>query len=258
MRLGVLVGMLGAGLVHAQDAAAPPPAAAATATPAKPSKTALEEGDALMADKQYSQALSRYIAAWLDNPNNPVVPTRVGQVFQALGKLAKSAEFYALAIRLKPDYEEPVVLLAQVYQKAKRPDQAQILLEEPSRQKLFGKSPRFQRELAVVYNRMNKPEKALALLNAAKATAPGQVNLYSEFGYAYFLQKKYPESAAAYAVAVEKNPHDAMSVLNRSYALEKAGKFPDAAAALTQYLELVKAKETDPQRKRLAELQAKK
>ena len=263
VRRGMLLGLLlGGGLAWADGTttAAPPatgtPPAASTPPAAEAAHTVppLEEGDALMQKKQYSQALSRYIAAWLDNPGNPVVPTRVGQVFQALGKLPKATEFYAQAIKMKADYEEPVVLLAQVYQKAKRPDQAQILLEEPSRVKLFSKSPRYMRELAVVYNRENKPDKALTLLKNAQAVAPEQTNLYSEIGYAFFLQKKYTDSAAAYATAAEKNPADTMSVLNRSYALEKANKFSDAAAALTQYLDLVKAKDTDPQRKRLTEL----
>lgn len=236
------------------------PPAAAGAKPEEKTPTATEfqaEGDALMAKKDYSKALSKYLMAWLQAPENPVVLDRIGDLFFATGKFIDASHFYALTIRLDSRAEEPVIGLARTYLQVSRADQALLLLEDPIRKAQFGKGVAYQQLLGRAYIYVKKPEKAIPILKAVIAQSPNQGALYGELGNACFMAKKYADADAAYAKALEKDPKDAVAALYRSMALEKLEKWPDAVATLQTYLTLANPPQDDAQRKRLTELQKK-
>lgn len=240
-----------AGLAWSQEKAAEAPAA-----PAAPPNY-MEEGDKLMESQQYSKALSKYMMAWLDTPDNPAAIDRIGDIFFATNKYPEATRFYALAIKLNPGFEEPVVSLAYTYLKVNRPEQTIILLSEPSRQKLFAKSFRYQHALGQAYLAQGKGDKAIPALKAAVGLAPKVGYLYGDLANAYFITNRFPEAVTAYDKALEITPDDAVAALNRSMAQEKLSRFREAVASLELYLTLSKAPEDHPQRKRLAELKAK-
>jgi len=236
------------------------PAWAQAEKPAEKTPTAeeyLAESNALMAKKDFAKALSKLLMAWLQAPDNTQVICRVGDLFMATNKPADATRFYAVAIRLDPRQEAPVIGLAEAYFAVNRADQALILLDEPARKAAFGKSARFQQLLGRAYTFTGKADKAIPLLRAALAQAPQLHALYGELGNACYLAKKYADAADAYGKALEKDPKDANAALYRSMAFEKLGKWPDAVAALHTYLALINPPVDDAQRKRLAELQAK-
>jgi tetratricopeptide (TPR) repeat protein len=259
----LLVGMIALGMVMpawAQEAAPAEKPPAAAAKPEEKTPTADEfkaEGDALMAKKDYSKALSKYLMAWLQAPDNTVVLDRIADLFYTTGKYVDASHFYALTIRLDPRVEEPVVGLAQTYLQVKRADQALLLLDDPMRKAQFGKSVKYQQLLGRAFINTGKPEKAIPVLKAVIAQSPNQGALYGELGNACFLAKKYADADAAYAKALEKDPKDATAALYRSMALEKLEKWSDAVAALQAYLTLANPPQDDAQRKRLVDLQAK-
>jgi tetratricopeptide (TPR) repeat protein len=243
--------------VRAQGAAPPAekPAAAEDKTPT--AADYLAEADALMAKKDYSKALSKYLMSWLQGPENTVVLDRIGDLFMVTNKAADATRFYAVAIRLDPRMEEPVLGLAQAYLTVKRVDQALLLLDEPGRKAIFGKSVRYQQLLGRTYIFAGKPAQAIPVLKAAIAQAPQMGSLYGELGNACLMAKKYADAADAYAKALEKDPKDATAALYRSMALEKLEKWGEAVAALQTYLTLTNPPADHAERKRLETLQAK-
>lgn len=237
----------------AQGTTAPAPAAEKPPS----AEEFMADGDALMAKKDYSKALSKYLMAWLQGPDNTTVLDRIGDLFYATNKYVDASHFYALAIRLDARLEEPVFGLAQTYLQVKRIDQAMALLDDAGRKAMFGKSVRYQQLLGRTYLYAGKADKAIPILKAAIAQAPNQGSLYGELGNACFVAKKYADAADAYGKALEKDPTDANAALYRSMALEKLEKWADAVTALQTYLTLANPPQDDPQRKRLETLQAK-
>ncbi|MHB9027020.1 MAG: tetratricopeptide repeat protein [Armatimonadota bacterium] len=261
-RIAVVLVVLLAGIASWGQAAGGTTGTTGTTGPAEPRPQPappnyLAEGNALMEKKEYSKALSKFMMAWLDMPDNPAVIVRIGQVFAGTGKLAESTRFFAFAIKLKPGYEEPVVELGRVYLKLNRADQAIILLEDPVRAKTFADSFRCRHLLGMAYLNQGKYAKAITAFKAAITLAPDQGFLFGDMGNALYLNEQYEEAVRSYNLAVERSPKDTTARLNRSMALEKLGKFTDAVAALEEYLTLVKAAQDHPQRKRLEELKQK-
>jgi tetratricopeptide (TPR) repeat protein len=214
----------------------------------------LAEGNALLEKKDYSKALSKFMMAWLDMPDNPSVIVRIGQVFANTGKLPEATRFFAFAIKLNSGYEEPVVELARAYLKLNRPDQAIVLLEDPLRAKTFANSFRCQHLLGMAYMSQGKYAKAVQFFKVAITLAPSQGFVYGDLGNAYYLGKQYQDAVDSYNQAIAKSPKDAMAFLNRSLAFEKMAKYSDAAASLEQFLTMANAPQDHPQRKRLEEL----
>ncbi len=259
---GVLGVLLCGRLLAATDTAAPVPAPAPAATEAAARTPAappdyLAEGDKLLASKDYGHAVSHYVLAWLATPDNPAVLTRIGNAYFAAAKYADASRFYALAIRLNDSYEDPIVFLGHCYLFLNRVDQAVALLDQPARIKQFEKSARFQHVLGLTYLRMGKYDKATGAFKTAVALAPNASYLHGDMGNVYYLTSHFKEAADEYAKAVELAPSDAVASLNYSMALEKLEKYPEAAAALEQYLKVANLPADHPQRKRLEELNAK-
>ncbi|MHB9131277.1 MAG: tetratricopeptide repeat protein [Armatimonadota bacterium] len=229
----------------------PPPAARPTVS------DYIKDGDNLMKKNEYSSALSKYVMAWLETPDNAAVVERIGHVFYAGKKYTDAWKFYSFALKLNPGYEDAVVSLGTTYLRLNQADQALTLLEDPERQKTFSKSFRYQHVLGLAYMNQGKYDKAITALKNAITLAPTIGFVYGDLGNAYYLAKNYQEAVASYTTAIEKSPNDAVALLNRSLAEEKLGRFKDAASSLEKYLALSKAPDNDPQRKRLADLRAK-
>lgn len=250
---GLLLVLCVGAWVCAEETPSNPPA-----TPKPPGLQYLEDGEALLKKNNPAQALSKFMMAWLEMPDNPAVLTRIGDVFMATNRAPNATRFYALAIRLSPGYEEPVIALTRAYLKLNQPKSALDLLEAPARMEQFAKSYRFHYVRGLTQIGLGKYQQAIDLFNQSLALAPPEAAfLHGEIGNAYYLLKKYPEADAAYARALQGNPEDAVALLNRSMALEQMGKITDAVDSLEKYLALAKVPDTDPQRKRLTDLKAK-
>jgi len=272
MMMGItLCLVVGAGSAWGQTAssaapttATPPTAGATTPAPAKPAPqraTAaptvadyLAEGDALLASASYSRALSKYVLAWLDMPDNPTVIDRIADLYTVSGRLPEATRFYALAIKLNPGYEEAVTGLAQTYLTLQRPDQVVALLGDAGRQQRFAQSVRFHQLLGQGLLRTAKYDKAATELKTALTMAPDRGGLYGELGNAYYLANKPADAVEAYTQALARNPKDAVAALNRSQALEKLNRIPDAISSLELYVSLTNPAPDHPQRKRLEAL----
>ena len=158
-------------------ATATPPAATSGTAPAAPATRKptgaeyLADGEKQFKARNYSAALSSFVMAWLEMPDNPEVLERIGTVFAQTGRLAESTRFFALAIKLNPGYEKAIISLADVYLRVKLPEQAIILLEDPSRQARFSKSPNYLHMLALVFQAQGRFDKSVGVLKSALALA---------------------------------------------------------------------------------------
>jgi tetratricopeptide (TPR) repeat protein len=251
--VGLVGGCLGAVLAEtpAKEAVPVSPPSSAPTAGAK----FLADGDTLLATKDYARALSKYVLAWLEMPDNPVVSYRIGNLYAASGKLAEATRFYAVAVKLNEGFEEPVLALAQTYLRLKRADQTRILLEEPHRLARFTKSARYHQFLGQAYLALGKYSLAIAQFQTGQSLAPEQGALYGDLGNAYYLTGRHVEAVEAYTTALAKDATDATAALHRSLAQEKLGQVPEAIKSLELYLTLVKAGADDPQRTRLTQMQ---
>ncbi len=273
LRLALLLALTGcAGILRAQlttsPASSPPaepttaveqPAAQPAAQPADnaPPPAYIDVGDADMGRKDYDNALSQYVLAWIDAPDNPSIITRIGDVFFAKGNYPSAARYYALAIKLNDDYERPLLNLGQTFLRENLADRARLLLEDAHRQQTFANSYRYFQLLGVVYDSLKQYDRAIATLQIAIKLSPDTGFLYLDLGNAQLLSNHAEDAVQSYAKAVAVNPNDPVAFLDRSIAFEQLEKYADAVTALQQYLTLSKAPDDDPQRKHLAELQAK-
>jgi len=219
--------------------------------------TNLNDGDKAMGKKDYATALSKFIIAWMETPDNPAVLTRIGDVFFETKKYPEASRFYALAIKLNDGYDKPLLNLARTYMQVNRADQVVMLLEDAKRQQTFANSFRYFHLLGLGYTNMKQYDKAIPALQNAIKLSPESPFLYGDLGNAQYLSNHYEEAVQSYSKAVEKNPNDFMAMLNRSVALEKLNRLPEAIASLQSFLTLSKAADDNPQRKRLEELKAK-
>ncbi len=253
--MGLMLPVWAQGTVAAPPAVSPP----ATAAPEKKKPTGpeyLAEGDRLVKEKSYRDALQCYLLAWLEMPDNPMVASHTGDLYVLSGKLAESTKFYASAIKMNQKYEEPVQGMANAYLRLNLPDQAAILLEDPVRVKAF-KSTRYLHLLGLANQRIGKYDRAVEVMKAALDQGGEEGGLQGDLGNAYYMLGRYKEADEAYAQALAKSPNDAVAELNRSMAQEKQEKLTEAVASLEQYLVMTKASQDDPQRKRLEDLKAK-
>lgn len=260
--VGMLLVLTLGGVVPAGAQTTDPPPPTGTPAAAKPNAEPtladlLRDGDKFMAQGQSSKALSPYLVAWLKAPDNVVIITRIGNVYFANQKYADASRFFALAIKLNPRYEDAIVNMAQLYLRAKMPDQAVMLLEDPAKVKLFARSANYQHVLGQAYMGTQKYDKAVSTLKTAISLNPDKGALYGDLGNALYVTKKYADAVEAYSKAIEKSPKDATAYLNRSMAQKQLGRFAAAAESLAQYLTLTQAAQDNPKWKEVEELKAK-
>ena len=87
-------------------------------------------GEAYLSRGKFTQALSAFLAAERENPNDPVVHNYLGLIYRAKGRLDRAAFHFERAIALKPDYAEAMNNLGEARLRGKQWDAAIEILKK--------------------------------------------------------------------------------------------------------------------------------
>lgn len=140
------------------------------ATP-KPSRIQEElRGDALAAEKQYSDAIGVYQGLLRAYPRDAVLLNKIGIAYHQELNMREAKRYYERAVQADPKYASVVNNLG-----------------------------------TIEYQRKNY-KKAIRLYNKAIAMGPVTGSFYSNLGYAYFSIKQYEPSMTAFRKAIEIDP----------------------------------------------------
>lgn len=156
-----------------------------------------------------------WVAAARTSPSSPQNHNNLGDMYARHGNLAKAAEEFQLAIKLKPDYGDAYHNLANIYRQMGKND-----LAEENYLKALSFNPyiwQTYQNLAVINYEKGKIDKALELLKKAVQINPGNADLHTVLGYVY-LQTKDKENAKAEfqkALQIDPNNQNAKNLLSQ-------------------------------------------
>jgi tetratricopeptide (TPR) repeat protein len=155
--------------VPAQNASNTP----APSVPARPTLSAQERGDILMARKMYREAIDTYKQA----PETAVLLNKIGIAYHQLTDLSAAANYYQRAVKLDPKYSEAMNNLGTIY------------YSRASYRRAIGQ---YKKVLRI------KPDSASTLAN---------------LGSAYFARKQYELASENYqkALAIDPNVFESRS-----------------------------------------------
>jgi tetratricopeptide (TPR) repeat protein len=129
----------------------------------KPSLTAEQRADILMARKMYREAIDVYKEGPLDSA---IICNKIGIAHHQMLQMNEASKYYQQAIKLNPKYAEAINNLGTIYYARKR------------------------------YRR------AIGQYNKALKIAPNSASIYSNLGTAQFARKKYEEASISYQKAL--------------------------------------------------------
>jgi len=151
-----------------------PAKAQESSQPAAPAHTSviqkLIEVDELVENKEYDDAIRGYNALLADDPKNPQILNRMGNVYQALQRMHDARQYYERALKADPHFAVAENNIGCIYYSEKH----------------YGKAARMYR-------------KAIKL-DASVAS------FHSNLGYSYLQEKKYKEMMASFKEAVTLDP----------------------------------------------------
>ena len=133
----------------------------------KPSLTAEQRADILMARKMYREAVDVYREGPLDSA---IIWNKIGIAYHQMLQMNEAKRYYEHAIKLNPKYAEAINNLGTIYYAKRR------------------------------YRR------AIGQYNKALKLAPNSASIYSNLGTAQFARKKYEEASVSYQKALALDP----------------------------------------------------
>jgi tetratricopeptide (TPR) repeat protein len=165
---------------------------------AKPSLTAEQRGDIMMARKMYREAIEAFSAG---NPKDPVLLNKTGIAYHQLMQLDKAQKCYEQAIKLKKNYHEAINNLGTVY-----------------------------------YARKNY-RRAVSQYKKALKLAPDQASVHSNLGTAYFARNKVELALESFRTALQLDPdvfehHSSYGVMLQERNVADRAKFHYSMATL--------------------------
>ncbi len=148
--------------VRAQEAATSPP-------PTSPVQRLIAV-DKLVEDKDYEEAVRGYNELLADDPSNPQILNRLGNVYQALQRMRDAKSYYERALKADPKFAAAANNIGCIYYNEQR----------------YGKAER-------QYRKAIKMDADVA-------------SFHSNLGYTYLQEKKYKEMMVAFREAVKLDP----------------------------------------------------
>jgi tetratricopeptide (TPR) repeat protein len=133
----------------------------------RPSLTAEQRADILMARKMYREAIDVYREGALDSA---IICNKIGIAYHQMLLMAEASKYYQQAIKLNPKYAEAI------------------------------------NNLGTIYYAKRKYRRAIGQYNKALKTAPNSASIYSNLGTAQFARKKYEEASISYQKALALDP----------------------------------------------------
>jgi tetratricopeptide (TPR) repeat protein len=157
----------------------------------KPTLTAEERGDILMARKMYREAVDVY----REGPaNSAVLHNKTGIAFHQMLQFSPAKKEYDQAVKLNPKYAEAI------------------------------------NNQGTVYYALKSYRRAMRAYRKALAITPRAASIHSNLGSAYFARKQYAEAAQCYQTALEIDPevfehHNSYGTLLQERSTTERAKF---------------------------------
>jgi len=190
-----------------------PPEAVAAARKATELDDSFGEGFAILGGALIAENLNNWgeaIAqaqqgAFLD-PENPIVQTIVGRIFEANGQMDQAVAAYRRALEADPGYA--AARLALIKAELNRGNRDAAIAEANKATPGAPTSPEIQLLLAEVAIRDKEYESALGYLERAIEGMPGNADAWALLGHTYQRSNRGDDAAEAYAKAVELAPQN--------------------------------------------------
>jgi tetratricopeptide (TPR) repeat protein len=191
--------------------------------------------EALFALGRYPDAEASYTLAIALDPKSAPAELGLGRTLGRERKLDEAAPHYRKAAALDPKDREWLLELAELYEKAQRPQDALSIYRE------FPDDPAAQAHAGELLLNGKQPADAIPLLEAAYTKDHSQANRVA-LAMAYLFAKELPKALPLMADAVQAEPQNFDIRMMYARALRDSKQYPAAAA---QFAEAVKVKPRD-------------
>ncbi|MFP4497521.1 MAG: tetratricopeptide repeat protein [Vulcanimicrobiota bacterium] len=190
-------------------------------TPATDVQQLLDEGDSLILQKEYGQALEKYSQALEKAHQNPDCHYKIGVANYFLKNYDEAINAYKKTIEIEPDYYKALNNLGLIYQKQDNNIEATMLYKEALKVNPGYRKARYN--LGVILYKRDKLSRAGEVAKALTGKYPGYDKGYYLLGLIYESQKNYVEAREAYEKALElkQNNTVASDALKRINSREK-------------------------------------
>ncbi len=231
-------------------ALARPPEAVAAARKATELDDGFGEGFAILGGALIAENLNNWgeaigqaqQGAFLD-PNNPIVQTIVGRIFEANGQVDLAVAAYRQALATDDGFT--AARLALIKAELSRGNRDAAIAEANKATPGTPTSPEIQLLLAEVAVRDKKFEAALGYLERAIEGMPGNADAWALLGHAYQNTGRRDDAAQAYGKAVELAPQDLKFRTTYGLLLGMAGDLDEGLAQLQKVVETPGYSEAD-------------
>lgn len=158
------------------------------------------------------------------------------------GETLQAERLLKSALMQMPTHHAARVELATLYLKRNHLEETEMLVSEGLR--LDENNPDFLRLMAMVYDRREDPEKALALLAKVKDSRKQDKNYVAFLGHIYQQTGRFALARQQYYRLLQEEPENSLWLLGVSIALDAEGQ---KAAALEGYRKITADGSLDPQ-----------
>jgi serine/threonine protein kinase len=195
-----------------------------------------QEGDQLLKQQHYSQALHAYEEALSMDPRNFYAWNGKGTALYSQGSYKKAYEAYQRAIEIEPEHPVVWVSAGLALKRLQRQQQALVHFE-----RALTIDPKY---IAAWIGKadtemdMNQPEEAIASYEQALTYDQNSFQAWNGLGNAHSFLRDYVGAVNAYSRALLINPRSAVAWCNKAEALVRHGHHRAALDALNEATEL--------------------
>src|SRR5579883_93763 len=242
-----------------QSAEAVPYLASAAAEKPKEYRPNYYLGAALLGAGDFAKAEQAYTTALEIDPKSPDAELGLGRTLEKLNRLSEAAPHFEKAAELNPAYRNDLLELAAAYETQKQAPEAMAIYsqfaDDPGAQERLGalliaagraedaiphleiavaKSPTAgnRAALATAYVKSNQAAKALLVVDELLAANPKDFDVRMLHGRIIRDQRKFPEAAQDFRLAIALRPEDADAWSELAVSLVMAEDYANALATL--------------------------
>ena len=186
---------------------------------------------------QYEEAINAYKRALEEKPDDVSICTKLAETYQMGNQFDNAAEAYENLVRLDPSqatfYYGKVVKMydsAGDYEKAIKAAEKIVELNPKSELAVYN--------LAIMYQKLEKPKQAIETLKKALIINPNYDLAYYNIGLNYFKLENYKEAVDAFKKFIEITPDNADAWYNIGVGYMQLKNFEAALEPLRKSLEL--------------------
>ncbi|MBF0355330.1 MAG: tetratricopeptide repeat protein [Alphaproteobacteria bacterium] len=183
--------------------------------------------------ERLDEACALLAKAQLHSPSEALIPFNLGNVLKKLGRSEEAMKAWEQALAIDPDMNDAALNLADALVNAGQAQEAESLLRDR-----LGDDPRLLHMLSRAVMKQDRPEEALALLDAALPRAPDHAAMRANRGEILRLLERHGEALTDLRQAIAQNPNHPEAHFNLGNILRETGRLPEAVQAYDKALDL--------------------